>query len=97
VFFNTLDGRFTALCLANMSVYPDLEMDTSRYKKINLDTLNKAQMNQWQVGDTLLLTGTIPKMPVFCSIVSVNLSIRVAVVGPAGPITSPFTAATGPT
>jgi fumarate hydratase class I len=43
----------------DMSVYPDLEMDTSKYKKINLDTLNKAQMNQWQVGDTLLLTGLV--------------------------------------
>ena len=31
------------------------------------------------------------------SIISVNLSIRVAVVGPAGPTTSPITGSTGPT
>ncbi|CAC9657941.1 Fumarate hydratase class I, aerobic (EC 4.2.1.2) [uncultured Gammaproteobacteria bacterium] len=56
----SLDGLGVAqLPAVDMSVYPDLEMDTSKYKKINLDTLNKAQMNQWQVGDTLLLTGTI--------------------------------------
>jgi fumarate hydratase class I len=34
-------------------------MDTSKYQKIDLNTLSKAQMSQWQVGDTLLLTGTI--------------------------------------
>ena len=43
----------------DMSVYPDLEMDTSKYTKIDLNTLSKAEMNQWKVGDTLLLTGTI--------------------------------------
>ena len=35
--------------------------------------------------------------PVFASIVSVNLSMRVAVVGPAGPTTSSRTGSTGPT
>ena len=43
----------------DMSVYPDLEMDTSKYTKIDLNTLSRAEMSQWQVGDTLLLTGTI--------------------------------------
>ncbi|MNR45094.1 hypothetical protein D3C85_1639090 [compost metagenome] len=35
--------------------------------------------------------------PVFSSIMSVNLSMRVAVVGPAGPTTSSPTGSTGPT
>jgi fumarate hydratase class I len=56
----SLDGSGVAqLPEVDMSVYPDLEMDTSKYQKIDLNTLRKAQMSQWQVGDTLLLTGTI--------------------------------------
>ncbi|CAC9480870.1 Fumarate hydratase class I, aerobic (EC [uncultured Gammaproteobacteria bacterium] len=56
----SLDGSGVAqLPEVDMSVYPDLEMDTSKYQKIDLNTLSKAQMSQWQVGDTLLLTGTI--------------------------------------
>ncbi|WP_428086192.1 fumarate hydratase [Candidatus Thioglobus sp.] len=39
--------------------YPDLELDYSKYKKINLDTLTRKQMFDWNIGDTLLLTGTI--------------------------------------
>jgi hypothetical protein len=35
--------------------------------------------------------------PVCASIISVNLSMRVAVVGPAGPTTSSRTGSTGPT
>ncbi len=56
----SLDGSGVAqLPEVDMSLYPDLEMDTSKYKKIDLNTLDRAQMNQWQVGDTLLLNGTI--------------------------------------
>jgi fumarate hydratase class I len=56
----SVDGSGVAILPeVNMAIYPDLEMDTSQYTKINLDTLTKAQMNEWQVGDTLLLTGTI--------------------------------------
>ena len=39
----------------------------------------------------------IAMSPVCASIISVNLSIRVAVVGPAGPTTSSRTGSTGPT
>lgn len=56
----SIDGSGIAqLPKVDVSIYPELEMDISDYKKINLNTLNKAQMNEWQVGDTLLLTGTI--------------------------------------
>lgn len=56
----SLDGLGVAqLPAIDMSIYPDLEMDTSKYKKIDLNTLNKAQMNKWHIGDTLLLTGTL--------------------------------------
>ncbi|HIM54474.1 MAG TPA: fumarate hydratase [Gammaproteobacteria bacterium] len=43
----------------DMSVYPDLEMDYSKYKKVDLNTLTRSQMGEWNIGDTLLLTGTI--------------------------------------
>ncbi|CSC38661.1 Uncharacterised protein [Vibrio cholerae] len=39
----------------------------------------------------------MPMTPTSSSIMSVNLSIRVEVVGPAGPTTSSPTASTGPT
>ena len=40
---------------------------------------------------------TMPSNPVSASICRVNLSMRVAVVGPAGPTTSLRTGSTGPT
>ena len=56
----SLDGSGVAILPeVDLSVYPDLAMDTSNYQKIDLNTLTKSQMNAWQVGDTLLLTGTI--------------------------------------
>ncbi len=56
----SLDGSSVAkLPEVDMSIYPDLTINTSQYKSINLNTLNKAQMRTWQVGDTLLLSGTI--------------------------------------
>ncbi|BAS67586.1 MAG: fumarate hydratase [Gammaproteobacteria bacterium] len=47
------------LPVVDMSMYPKLEIDYSQYQKIDLNTLTKLQMNDWQVGDTLLLSGTI--------------------------------------
>ncbi|WXT99631.1 MAG: Fumarate hydratase class I, anaerobic [Catillopecten margaritatus gill symbiont] len=56
----SMDGSGVAdLPTVNMAMYPELEIDYSQYKQIDLNTLTKAQMNDWQVGDTLLLTGTI--------------------------------------
>ncbi|KAA0439062.1 MAG: fumarate hydratase [Candidatus Thioglobus sp.] len=43
----------------DMDIYPKLEMDYSKYKKIKLNSLTRAEMKTWKVGDTLLLTGTI--------------------------------------
>ncbi|HIB97953.1 MAG TPA: fumarate hydratase, partial [Candidatus Thioglobus sp.] len=43
----------------DMSIYPELEMDYSKYKHIDLNTLTREQMGEWNIGDTLLLTGTI--------------------------------------
>ena len=56
----SIDGSGVAeLPDVDMSVYPDLEMDYSKYKKVDLNTLTREQMSDWNIGDTLLLTGTI--------------------------------------
>lgn len=56
----SLDGSGVAdLPAVDMSVYPDLEMDYSKYIQVDLNTLTREQMNAWNIGDTLLLTGTI--------------------------------------
>ncbi len=43
----------------DLNLYPDLEMDVSKYTKVDLDTLTQSQMDDWKIGDTLLLSGTI--------------------------------------
>ena len=56
----SLDGTGAAeLPEVDLSLYPDLEMDVSKYKKVDLNSLTQSQMNEWNIGDTLLLTGTI--------------------------------------
>lgn len=56
----SLDGSGVAqLPEVDMDIYPELEMDYSQYKKVNLDSLTRSQMSDWNIGDTLLLTGTI--------------------------------------
>ncbi|MBC8493787.1 MAG: fumarate hydratase [Candidatus Thioglobus sp.] len=56
----SMDGSgVAALPEVDMDIYPDLEMDYSQYKKVNLNTLTRNQMHDWNIGDTLLLTGTI--------------------------------------
>ena len=56
----TLDGNGVAeLPEVDMSIYPDLEMDVSKYKKVDLNSLTQSQMDNWNIGDTLLLSGTI--------------------------------------
>jgi fumarate hydratase class I len=56
----SMDGSGVAqLPVIDMSLYPELEMDYSKYKHIDLNTLTRQQMNDWNIGDTLLLTGTI--------------------------------------
>ena len=56
----SLDGSGVAkLPEVDLSLYPDLKMDVSKYIKVDLDNLTQSQMNDWNIGDTLLLTGTI--------------------------------------
>ena len=56
----SLDGSGLAeLPDVDMNIYPDLEMDYSQYKHVDLNTLTRTQMGDWNIGDTLLLTGTI--------------------------------------
>ncbi|HIM58542.1 MAG TPA: fumarate hydratase [Gammaproteobacteria bacterium] len=56
----SMDGSGVAeLPDVDMSIYPDLEMDYSKYKSIDLSTLTREKMSDWNIGDTLLLTGTI--------------------------------------
>ena len=56
----SMDGSGVAqLPAIDMILYPELEMDYSKYKHIDLNTLTRQQMNDWNIGDTLLLTGTI--------------------------------------
>ncbi|CAC9589676.1 Fumarate hydratase class I, aerobic (EC 4.2.1.2) [uncultured Gammaproteobacteria bacterium] len=56
----SLDGSGVAqLPKVDMDIYPDLEMDYLAYKKVDLNSLTREQMFDWNIGDTLLLTGTI--------------------------------------
>ena len=56
----SLDGSGVAeLPEVDLSLYPDLEMDVSKYTKVDLNALTQSQMNQWNIGDTLLLSGVI--------------------------------------
>ena len=51
----SLDGSGVAeLPEIDLSLYPDLEMDVSKYIKVDLDSLTQAQMDKWNIGDTLL-------------------------------------------
>lgn len=56
----SLDGSGVAdLPEVDMSLYPQLEMDYSQYKNVDLNSLTRAQMSDWKIGECLLLTGTI--------------------------------------
>jgi fumarate hydratase class I len=56
----TLDGSGVAeLPEVDIDLYPDLEMDVSQYTKVDLDSLTREQMQGWNIGDNLLLTGTL--------------------------------------
>ncbi len=56
----SIDGSGVAkLPEVDINMYPELEIDYSQYRQIDLNSLTKSAMNDWKVGDTLLLTGTI--------------------------------------
>jgi len=56
-----LDGSGAALqTLPNLSDWPVVEWDVGpSTRKVNLDTLNKDEMQEWQLGETLLLSGKL--------------------------------------
>lgn len=55
-----LDGSGPAhLQAPRLSDWPEVTWSTSKAKRVNLDTLTQEEMNSWQPGDTLLLTGTM--------------------------------------
>jgi fumarate hydratase class I len=57
----TLDGSGVAeLTPPNLDIYPDVHWTPSaQAKRVNVDTVTKAETQTWQAGDTLLLTGKI--------------------------------------
>jgi len=59
VHFTLDDSGVAELPEVDLSLYPDLDMDVSKYTKVDLNNLNQSQMEHWNIGDTLLLSGTI--------------------------------------
>jgi fumarate hydratase class I len=57
----TLDGSGVAeLAPPNMDIFPDVHWAPSaQAKRVNVDTITKADTQAWQAGETLLLTGKI--------------------------------------
>ncbi len=56
----TLDGSGVAeMPIVDFDIYPDIEMDVSQYKKVDLNNLSREQMQDWNIGDTLLLSGSL--------------------------------------
>ncbi|MFB2538488.1 MULTISPECIES: fumarate hydratase [unclassified Acinetobacter] len=55
-----LDGSGPAHIQApKLDDYPEVTWSASNSKRVNLDTITQEEMNAWQPGDTLLLSGTI--------------------------------------
>lgn len=55
-----LDGSGPAHIQApKLEDYPQVTWSASNAKRVNLDTITQEEMNSWQPGDTLLLSGTI--------------------------------------
>jgi fumarate hydratase class I len=59
VHFTIDENGDSSLPEVDMSLYPEIEMDVSSFKKVNLDGLTRESMNDWQIGQTLLISGTI--------------------------------------
>ncbi len=56
----TLDGKGVAeMPVVDFDIYPDIEMDVTQYKKVDLNNLAREEMQNWNIGDTLLLSGTL--------------------------------------
>lgn len=57
-----LDGSGPAVFSPpDLSVWPDLVLDRTagQYRRVNLDTLTDADIQEWKCGETLLLSGTL--------------------------------------
>ncbi len=55
-----LDGSGVAyLPVPKLEDWPKVTWSTAKSKRVNLDTLTQEEMNNWEPGDTLLLSGTI--------------------------------------
>ncbi|PJK04598.1 fumarate hydratase [Lysobacteraceae bacterium NML71-0210] len=56
----TLDGSGpVALEPPSLADWPELTYDASKGKRVNLDTVSKAEVASWQPGDVLLLSGKL--------------------------------------
>jgi fumarate hydratase class I len=57
----TLDGTGAAeLAPPNLDIYPDVHWQPSaQARRVNVDTISKAETLTWQAGETLLLTGKV--------------------------------------
>ena len=56
----TLDGSGPAhLPVPSLDSWPQVVRDDSNAKRVNLDTLKREDIRQWNIGDTLLISGKI--------------------------------------
>lgn len=56
----TLDGSGVGLLPeVDFDIYPQLDIDFSQYKRIDLNNITRNDIGTWSIGDTLLLSGTI--------------------------------------
>lgn len=56
----TIDGSGVAkLPEVNYDIYPNIDIDYSKYKKVDLTNISKEEVKKWKIGDNLLLSGTI--------------------------------------
>ena len=56
----TLDGSGPAeFSPPPMSIWPDLVQDHSNSRRVNLDTLTKEEIREWNIGESLLISGRI--------------------------------------
>ena len=56
----TMDGSGVGqLPEVDFDLYPQLDMDYSKFKRVDLNTITREGMEGWSIGDTLLLSGTL--------------------------------------
>ncbi len=108
----TLDGSGPAyLEPPSLDLWPDVQWqpDYGKSKRVNLDTLTRAEVASWQPGDTLLLSGRmltgrdaahkrIEEMLAKCESLPVDFTNRVIYyVGPVDPVRDEVVGPAGPT